>query len=81
MDWINLIGTDQAIWPIMLFQFLVVEFKALFNKQRGDTLSEVIRYIFGFSKRSAAQGWWMRGRRLSFWALFAWFGAHIGLGF
>lgn len=81
MDWlVNAIGTDWIIWPILLLQFLVVEFKAIFNKQSGDTLSEVTRYIFGFSKRSAGQNWWMRGRRISFWLLLGWFGAHIGFG-
>ena len=77
---IDLIGTDEWGWVAIVVAFFAIEFKALFNKERGDTWSEVLRYIFGFSKRSQAQGWGMRARRGSFWLLAIWFTGHIGFG-
>lgn len=61
---------DAPLWLIWIFQFFVIELPALFNKKDGDTLSEVIRYIFGFSKRAGdLQSNGMRLRRLSFYGL------------
>lgn len=76
----DLIGMDGYGWVIMVLQFLALEGTALFNKKKGDTWSEVVRFVFGFSKRSQAQGWGMRARRGSFYAIMAWFTAHIGFG-
>jgi len=81
MDWIlEQMGTQEIGWVLIVAQFFAVEFKALFNKTKGDTWSEVVRFIFGFSKRQQAQGWGMRARRGSFWALAAWFTGHIAFG-
>ena len=69
---------DGPLWVVWLAQFLAIEAKALFNKKPGDTLSEVIRYIFGFSKRSGdLQSTGMKVRRASFYAFSAWFVLHI----
>lgn len=73
-DWM---GTDQYGWLVLIVAFLVLEFKALFNKERGDTWSEVVRYIFGFSKRQTSTSIW---RPITFWVLSAWFVAHIAFG-
>ena len=78
---LNAMGTQEAGWVLIIAQFFAVEFKALFNKEKGDTWSEVLRYVFGFSKRAkGSQGWWMIARRGSFYALATWFTVHIGLG-
>lgn len=76
----DLFGTSTPMWLLLIAQFFAVEFKALFNKKRGDTWSEVVRFVFGFSKRSQAQGWGMRARRGSFYAITAWWFAHIAFG-
>ena len=76
----DLIGTDSILWIAFAAQFFAIEFKALFNKEKGDTWSEVLRYIFGFSKRQTDQGWSMRARRGSFWAMAIWFTGHIAFG-
>jgi len=81
MDWLtSVIGTKEVMWVFIVIQFFAVEFKALFNKEKGDTWSEVLRYVFGFSKRQKDQGWSMRARRGSFWAIAAWFTGHIAFG-
>ena len=77
IDWL---GTDEIGWVLIVLQFFAVEFKALFNREDGDTWSEVLRFVFGFSKRQTAQGWGMRARRGSFWALAVWFTGHIAFG-
>ena len=70
--------SDLAPWLVWGLLFLGIELPALFNKKRGDTLSEVIRYIFGFSKRAGdTQSWGMRLRRGGFYAFSAWFFLHI----
>lgn len=76
----QLIGTDWWGWILVIALFFGLEFKALFNKERGDTWSEVLRYVFAFSKRSDAQGWRKWIRRGSFFGLAIWFTAHIGFG-
>lgn len=69
---IEQIWSDAPLWVVWMVQFLVIELRALFNKKPGDTLSEVIRYIFGFSKRSGElQSTGMKLRRGSFYALTA----------
>lgn len=74
------IGTDYTGWAILVVWFLSLEFRALFNKERGDTWSEVLRYIFGFSKRQKDTGWRRYVRQGSFWVLAAWFTTHIAFG-
>lgn len=71
------VWNDGPLWVVWIAQFFAIEFKALFNKQQGDTLSEVIRFVFGFSKRSQTQGWGMRARRGTFYAFCGWFVGHI----
>ena len=69
---------DPFLWLVWIAAFFAIEIPALFNKKDGDTLSEVIRYWFGFSKRAGdIQSWGMRGRRVSFYLISAWFVAHI----
>ncbi|MDJ0789284.1 MAG: hypothetical protein QNK05_20965 [Myxococcota bacterium] len=69
------------LWVIWILQFLGIEIKALLNKKKGDTLTEVIRFVFGFSKRSGEQqSNGMRLRRASFYGFSAWFFGHIAFG-
>lgn len=69
---------DGPLWVVWGLAFVAIELPALFNKKPGDTLSEVIRFIFGFSKRAGdIQSNGMRLRRGSFYALSAWFVLHI----
>ncbi len=69
---------DGPLWVVWVLQFLVIEVRALFNKKPGDTWSEVLRFIFGFSKRAGAlQSNGMRARRGSFYVLSGWFVGHI----
>ena len=73
------IMSDGPLWVLWILQFFAIEVPALFNKKKGDTWSEVLRYIFGFSKRAGdVQSNGMRLRRLSFYGLSALFVAHIG---
>jgi len=74
------IWQDGPLWVVSLGLFFAIELPAIFNKKKGDTLSEVIRFAFGFSKRSQVQGTAMRFRRGSFYAFVAWFVAHIAYG-
>lgn len=72
------IWADAPWWVVWITQFFAIEFKALFNKKDGDTWSEVLRYVFGFSKRAGdIQSNGMRARRVSFYILSAAFVAHI----
>jgi len=73
-------GSSQWLWTIIVLGFLGLELEALFNKERGDTWSEVTRYIFGFSARQKATGIRRRLRQAAFIGLWLWFGAHIALG-
>ncbi|HNP65788.1 MAG TPA: hypothetical protein PKH39_17785 [Woeseiaceae bacterium] len=75
---IDQILSDGPLWVVWIAQFIAIEVPALFNKKDGDTWSEVLRYIFGFSKRAGdIQSHGMRARRVSFYAVSAWFIAHI----
>lgn len=75
---IEQIWSDGPMWVVWVLMFFAIEVPALFNKKKGDTLSEVIRYAFGFSKRAGdVQSNGMRMRRLSFYAVSAWFVLHI----
>ncbi len=68
-------------WALWFVMFMAIEIPALLNKKRGDTLTEVIRYWFGFSKRAGdKQSWGMRARRGSFYAFSIWFFGHIAYG-
>ena len=67
--------TPWIIWGLL---FVAIELPALFNKKPGDTLSEVVRYIFGFSKRAGdTQSWGMRARRGGFYLLSGWLFLHF----
>ncbi len=75
----NEVLSDGPMWVVWVVAFFAIEFPALFNKKRGDTWSEVLRFIFGFSKRAGdTQSWGMRWRRISFYGFSAIFTAHIG---
>lgn len=78
MEIISQVWQDGPLWVVWLLQFVAIEAPALFNKKRGDTLSEVIRYAFGFSKRAGdLQSNGMRARRGAFYAFSFWFLDHI----
>lgn len=63
---------DAPLWVAWIIAFFAIEVPALLNKKDGDTLSEVVRYIFGFSKRAGdLQSSGMKWRRGSFYALSA----------
>ena len=67
-----------APWAVWGLLFVAIELPALFNKKDGDTLTEVVRYIFGFSKRAGdTQSWGMRGRRAGFYLLSGWLFLHF----
>jgi len=73
------IWADAPYFIVWFLAFFAIELPALANKKDGDTWSEVLRYVFGFSKRAGdVQSNGMRLRRLSFYALSALFVAHIG---
>ena len=80
MSELSQILQDGPLWVVMLGLFFAIEVPAIFNKKKGDTLSEVIRFALGFSKRSQVQGTAMKWRRGSFYAACAWFIAHIAFG-
>ena len=72
MNMLEQVWQDGAPWVVWIALFLSIELPALFNKKDGDTLSEVVRYIFGFSKRAGdLQSTGMKARRLSFYAFSA----------
>jgi len=61
---------DFGLWGVWILMFFAIEIPALLNKKDGDTWTEVVRYIFGFSKRAGdVQSNGMRMRRVSFYAL------------
>ena len=67
---IEQLWNDAPLWIAWIVAFFAIELPALFNKKEGDTLSEVIRYIFGFSKRAGdLQSTGMKWRRASFYVL------------
>jgi len=79
MDWfLNQSNTILLAWGLLVGIALTVEVRALKNTKRGDTWSEVLRYIFGFSKRSPLRGWANTLARTLFYMLAAWFTYHIG---
>lgn len=64
--------TDAPMWLAWLILFFAIEIPALLNKKDGDTWSEVVRYIFGFSKRAGdLQSTGMKWRRGGFYMLSA----------
>lgn len=64
------IWENSPLWIAWFLAFVAIELPAIFNKKPGDTLSSVIRYIFGFSKRAGdLQSNGMRLRRASFYVL------------
>ncbi len=56
-DFFNQSNAILLTWGLLVGIALTVEGIALKNAKRGDTWSEVLRYIFGFSKRSPLRGW------------------------
>ncbi len=80
MSELTQIMQDGPLWLVWIGLFFTIEASALFNKKKGDTLSEVLRFALGFSKRSQVQGTAMKWRRGSFYAFCAWFVAHIAFG-
>lgn len=75
---IEQIWNDGPLWVVWILQFVAIELPALFSAKRGDTLSEVLRYIFGFTTRVGdIQSRGMKARRASFYVSSAWFIGHI----
>jgi hypothetical protein len=68
-------------WLAWLGAFCVIEGKALFNKQPGDTLSEHVWRWFctGVGTTSDPSGW-TRLRRFSLLAFMAWLSVHFLTG-
>jgi hypothetical protein len=75
---IEQIWSDAPMFVVWILLFFAIEAPALLNAKRGDTLSEMLRYVFGFTTRAGdVQSTGMKVRRLSFYAASAWFVLHI----
>ncbi|AFU61984.1 MULTISPECIES: hypothetical protein [Streptomyces] len=71
------------LWAGWLGAFLVIEGKALFNKEKGDTLSEHVWRWFSTERTAKAAGQptgWVRLRRFTLLAFMAWLSAHFVTG-
>ncbi|MEW2354509.1 hypothetical protein [Spirillospora sp. NPDC029432] len=65
-----------AAWIFWVMMFFAIELPALFNRQRGDTLSEVIWNVFAVRGKPA--GWQLR--RLALLVGLVWLVAHLVTG-
>ncbi|MEU6572302.1 hypothetical protein [Streptomyces sp. NPDC046805] len=75
---VRLTGWSWA-WIAWLAAFLAIEGKALFNKTKGDTLSEHVWRWFGTDKLTQPSGW-VRLRRFVLLAFMAWLSVHFLTG-
>jgi hypothetical protein len=65
-----------TLWVIWLALFVVIEGAAIFNKDKGDTLSE---HVWAwFSIKGKGKGW--RSRRFVLLAFLAWLTLHFLTG-
>ena len=76
----DLIGTSEIAWIVFLILGLSIEIPAIFDDKRGNTLSSVLRYVFGFSSRQKDTGKSRMVRQGAWWALIILFAGHIGFG-
>jgi hypothetical protein len=68
-------------WLVWLGAFGVIEGRALFNKQPGDTLSEHVWRWFATQQGSTGTpSGWVRMRRFTLLAFLAWLSAHFLTG-
>ncbi|MFI0355078.1 hypothetical protein [Actinomadura sp. 9N407] len=65
-----------AAWILWIMMFFAIELPAVFNRQQGDTLSEVIWNIFAI--RGKPVGWQLR--RLALLVGLVWLVAHLVTG-
>lgn len=65
-----------AAWIFWVMMFFAIELPALFNRQQGDTLSEVIWNVFAVRGKPA--GWQLR--RLALLVGLVWLVAHLVTG-
>lgn len=65
-----------AAWIFWIMMFFAIELPAVFNRQPGDTLSEVIWSVFAVRGKPA--GWQIR--RLALLAGLVWLVAHLLTG-
>ncbi len=63
-------------WALWLVMFLAIEGAALFNKERGDTLSEHVWKWFGIKGKPKGYKW----RRFAFLSFWAWLSVHFFTG-
>jgi hypothetical protein len=62
--------TEYPLWIAWLLMFVAIEVPAIFDKKRGNTLTSIVRYHFGFTTRAGdKQSTGMKLRRLSFYAM------------
>jgi hypothetical protein len=67
-------------WIAWLAAFVAIEGKALFNKTKGDTLSEHVWKWFATSKLDNKPTGWVRLRRIGLLAFMAWLSVHFLTG-
>jgi hypothetical protein len=65
-----------AAWILWIMMFFAIELPAVFNRQQGDTLSEVIWNVFAI--RGKPFGWQLR--RLALLVGLVWLVAHLVTG-
>ena len=68
---------DWLQWLLYLLLGVGLEGRALLNSNKGDTLSEVLRYILGFSKRVDPEKSCVVLCRTGFYGSLIWFAGHI----
>ncbi|QAX95456.1 hypothetical protein SEA_BARTHOLOMEWSD_5 [Streptomyces phage BartholomewSD] len=67
-------------WIAWLGAFVAIEGKALFNKTKGDTLSEHVWKWFATQKVGNDPTGWVRLRRFTLLAFMAWLSVHFLTG-
>ena len=63
------------LWGVWIMAFGIIEWKAISNKEPGDTLSEHVWKLMG-SRRYQKQGLWMLWR-IGMGGLLLWLGFHF----
>lgn len=70
-------GNYTILWVVWILGFLGIEAAALFNKKRGDTLSEHVWALIGNTKRGYPKTKTHKVARGALAALLAWLGFHF----
>ncbi|MEX1655529.1 hypothetical protein ABZ960_20470 [Streptomyces pseudovenezuelae] len=68
------------LWVGWLGAFVAIEGKALFNKTKGDTLSEHVWKWFATARVDHDPTGWVRLRRFTLLAFMAWLSVHFLTG-